>query len=221
MASQRSHRGTRRARVRWITFVALLAAATPAAAQPGELLERTLAIVNGQVVTLSDVEAVRALGLIERGTGPDALGADVSRLVDRHLVLREVQRYTPPEPSEAEIVARIAAIRAAFPLPDALARVLDRYGFSETRLRAWVRDDLRIAAYLGQRFAAVVVPGDDEVAARYAKERQQGATQGLTYEAAAPAIRERLAAERRADLIADWIADLRRRTPVVELWKNR
>ena len=58
---------------------------------------------------------------------------------------------------------------------DGLARVLRDGGFAERRLRAWIRDDLRVEAYLQQRFAMD---------------------------------------ERRQDLIADWLSDLRRRTPV-------
>ena len=42
---------------------------------------------------------------------------------------------------------------------------------------------------------------------------------GLSFELAAPVIRERLSADRRTELIRDWTADLRRRTAVVELWK--
>jgi hypothetical protein len=42
----------------------------------------------------------------------------------------------------------------------------------------------------------------------------------MTLAQAGPVIRQRLADERRAGLIADWVNDLRRRTPVVELWKD-
>jgi len=93
---------------------------------------------------------------------------------------------------------KLAEIRGR--LSDAqIAAVLAAGGFTEARLRAWIRDDLRIASYLDQRFAA---------------------TADLSLEQAAPELRERLSAERRASLIADWVADLRRRTPIVELWKR-
>ena len=66
-------------------------------AQPGELIERTLVIVGGQAITLSDVRTASALQLIEANPDRD-LEAAVSRLVDRLLMLREVQRYAPAEP---------------------------------------------------------------------------------------------------------------------------
>ena len=150
----------------------LMAAGT---AVQGELIERTLAIVGGQVITLGDVQTAISLGLVSE-TDRDRVTA---RLVERTLMLREVQRYAPPEPSEAQVDERLAAVRAT----KDFARVLQAGGFTEARVNTWVRDDLRIASYLNQRFAATG------------------------------------AATNRAELIAEWVNDLRRRTTVV-LLKN-
>jgi hypothetical protein len=152
-----------------LLLVALLAGQAP------ELVDRTLAIVAGRTVTLSDARTALALRLIE---GAEVDPAVVQRLVDRELMLREVDRYDPPEPAAARISERLAASRAVAGGEDGLARVLRDGGFTERRLRAWIRDDLRVEAYLQQRFAMD---------------------------------------ERRQDLIADWLIDLRRRTPVTVL----
>lgn len=197
----------------------LVLCASHAPAQ-GELIERTLALVGGQPITLTDVRLALALGLVEPSGPGDPIPSATSRLIDRVLVLREVQRYAPPEPADAAIEARVAATVARFPTSAAFQRALEAGGFSEARLRAWARDDLRIAAYLVQRFTAAGVATEDDVAAYYAKHRDEYEKTGTTYEQAAPSIRERLANERRAELVTDWIADLRRRTPVVELVKN-
>ena len=143
-----------------------------------ELIERTMAIVGGTAITLADVRTAMALGLVET---PD-LDVATEALVQRTLILREVERYAPPEPEGESIDARIAQIRSRGDAGHTEA-LLEAGGFNESRLRAWVRDDLRIAAYLDQRFAA---DGPD----------------------------------RRQALVEDWVADLRRRTPVVELWKR-
>ena len=165
-----------------LLIVALaLAAPSGAAAQPGELIDRTLAIIGEQAITQSDARTPVALGLVPAPAGASDPAAVTPLLIDRLLMLREVQRYAPPEPAAAAIEARLAALRATLPDPQAWAGALAAGGFTEERIRAWIRDDLRIAAYLDQRFA------DD----------------------------------RRADLIADWIADLRRRAGVVELWRPR
>ena len=180
--------------LRLVVCVAL--AAGTAFAQPREeLIERTLAIVGGRAVTLADVRTAMALGLL-----PDSPDLDraTEKLVERALVLSEVERYAPSEPEEPAIEEGLAEIRARRSESEIVA-ALTGGGFTEARLRAWIRDDLRIASYLDQRFAAAA---------------------DLPVEQAAPQLRERLAAERRANLIADWITDLKRRTPVVELWKR-
>lgn len=175
--------------------VALAAGGTSLAQPREELVERTLAIVGGRAVTLADVRTATALGLIHDSSDLDEA---TEKLVERALVLREMERYAPPEPQEPAIDDGLATVRARRPESE-IAAALAAGGFTEGRLRAWIRDDLRIASYLEQRFAAAA---------------------DLPVEQAAPQLRERLTAERRANLIADWIADLRRRTPVVELWKR-
>jgi hypothetical protein len=166
--------------------------------QPGELIERTMAIVGGQVLTLSDVRTAVSLGLVSGVETSADVAEATPRLVDRMLMLREVQRYAPPEPPHSDVDHRLAAVRDRFATPDLYARALQSGGFTEARLRAWIRDDLRVASYLNQRFAAAA-PTEVEVSD--------------------PA-RERAAIDRRAALIADWIEDLRRRTTIVELWKT-
>jgi hypothetical protein len=186
------------------------------AVQP-ELLDRTLALIGGQPITLSDARAAMVLGLVAADRSADPIPGVTARLVDRELILREVQRYAPAPPSQSAVDARIAEIQKGLADPAAMTRVLDNYGFTEARLRAWVRDDLRTQAYLAQRFASASTPTDTEVAQAYARARAEFDKTGQTFEQAAPIIRDRLVASRRAELIADWVSDLRRRTDVVIL----
>ncbi|MFA5911751.1 MAG: hypothetical protein WC815_23475 [Vicinamibacterales bacterium] len=199
-----------------LVFVAWTASAADALAQPGELIERTLAIVGTQVITLGDARAAVRLGLVDAAPSADAAGI-TQPLVDRELVLREVQRYAPPAPSESAVDARLDDIRKRVAGAAEMARVLDETGFTEARLRAWVRDDLRAVAYLAQRFASASTPTDTEISAAYTRQRAEFDRAGTTFEQAAPILRERLVVSRRRELIADWVSDLRRRTDVVIL----
>jgi hypothetical protein len=202
--------------VAWAQQGELLAQKGELLTQPGELLERTLAIVGTQVITLSDARAAIRLGLVEAGSTADP--ASVTQLlVDRELVLREVQRYAPPAPSDSAVDARIDEIRQRMVTTGDWTRTFEETGFTEVRLRAWVRDDLRTVAYLAQRFASASTPTDAEVSALFTQQRVEFERTGTTFEQAAPALRERLVATRRQELIADWVSDLRRRTDVVIL----
>ena len=126
-----------------------------ATAQP-DILDRTLALVGGQPITLSDVRAAIELGLVEGAK--DDIAEMTARLVDRELILREVQRYSPAAPSESAIDARVSEIAKRFASSIAFMKVLETHAFTETRLRAWVRDDLRTEGYLAQRFASAATP---------------------------------------------------------------
>lgn len=182
-----------------------------------EVLDRTLAIVGGQPITLSDARAAIALGLIEPERTADPVPGVALQLVDRELILREVQRYAPAAPAESAVEARLDEVRKRFGNAAALARVLDVHGFTEDRLKAWIRDDLRTQAYLAQRFASASTPTDQEISAAYARARTEFDKQAMSFEQAAPVLRDRLIASRRRELIADWVSDLRRRTDVVIL----
>ena len=111
--------------------------------------------------------------------------------------------------------ARLDEIRTRFPDAAGFTRALDLHGFTEVRLRAWIRDDLRTVAYLAQRFASASTPTDTEISSAYARSRAEFDAAGTTFEQATPVLRERLITARRAELIDDWLSDLRRRTDVV------
>src|SRR6266850_4885668 len=88
---------------------------TPSRRVSAETIDRVLAVVAGQIITLSDVTAARALGLQSPGDAGDPVRAVLSKLMDRELVLAEVERYAPPEPAAAAVDREIDAIRARFP----------------------------------------------------------------------------------------------------------
>jgi hypothetical protein len=199
-----------------LAAVGVVLATAGTAARQETLVERTVAVVGGTAITLSDVQTALALGLVE-GVGPDAEAQAVARLVERWLILHEVSRFAPPEPADAEVAARVAAVAARAGSPEALATQLARGGFTPGRLAAWLRDDLRIAAYLDQRFATAGVASEADVAEYAAAHAADLDAAGVTAADRPRVARERLQAERRRDLITDWLAELRRRTAVIEI----
>jgi hypothetical protein len=164
--------------------VAAIALVLHAAVVSAETVDRVLAVVAGQLIMLSDVTAARALGIVEPAPGDDAVGAVLARLIDRELMLAEVDRYAPPEPEAAEVDREVAAVRARFPSQQAFDATLARSGFDISHVREIERQNLRLRAYLEQRFTT---PDND--------------------------------AGRRQSVIDEWVAGLRRRTPVINLYK--
>jgi hypothetical protein len=166
-----------------IVVLALFLAATGAEVVAAETIDRVLAVVAGQMITLTDVTAARDLGLQMPDGGADPVRVILTKLIDRELVLAEVDRYAPPEPDAAAVDREVARVRGRFGSLDAFDATLRRSGIDENHLRETLRQDLRVAAYLNQRFTA--------------------------------------AGDRRQQAIDEWMAGLRRRGDVIDLYLTR
>ena len=138
--------------------VALLVAALVPGMARAETIDRLLAVVAGQLIMLSDVTAATDLGLQSADGAADPVRAVLSKLIDRE-VLRVRQRFSSQT---------------------AFDSALARSGIDEPHLRETLRQDLRMRAYLDQRFSA--------------------------------------APDQRLNAINDWMAGLRRRGGVIDLY---
>jgi hypothetical protein len=178
-----------------------------------EVIDRILAVVDGALITQSDATAATRLGLVRGPAEP--LAAVVDQLIERRLMLREVDRYAPPDPAEADVDRAVAEIRARAGSPTQFDAILLQTGFALDQLRRHVRDDLRIESYLQQRFGAVQ-PTEEEIQ-RYYREHAAEFSQGAVlrpFEEAHDVAKAALVAERRTATIRDWMADLRRRANI-------
>ena len=207
-----------RARCGLLTLL-LLALLTPAAAR-AELIDRVLAVVEGQLITLSDVRAVTLLGVETVPPGPDQIRGALDKLIDRQLMLVEVDRYGPPEPAPSTIEAGVQVVRGRFRDVLEFETTLHRIGLTLEHLRRYVRDSLRIESYLQQRFTAAIQPSEDEIGAYYRQHAQDFAGAGTPrpYDEVRSEVRRRLIEERRATLVREWLGGLRRRANLVDLY---
>ena len=113
-----------------------------------------MAVVDARPILLSDVTAALQFQLVEVPAGTaDPTAYVVDRLIERRLVLAEVERFQPPEPDPIEITIRIDALSAALSTAG-FEKLLAVTGMTREQLRRYIRDDLRITTYLNQRFGA-------------------------------------------------------------------
>jgi hypothetical protein len=187
-----------------------------------EIIDRVLAVVAGNVITLSDVGAARVLGFVRPAGGTDPTRSALDALIDRELVLVEVDRYAPPEPPPAAVDQGVAVVRARFPSDAAFRAALDLAGFDTSRLRGYVRQDLRIASYEDQRFA-VAAPEEDDLVQYYRDHPARFTTGGALapYGEVRDEVAAAIVADRRRALVDDWIAGLRRRADIVDLYLDK
>lgn len=189
--------------------LALLAAG----AVNAQVIDRVMAVVNGAVITQSDVEGLVRFRLVP----PAAVAELVEQLIDRRLTLVEVNRYSPPEPAPAMVDARLADVRRQFTSAEAFARALDEVGITEDQLRAYLRDDVRIGVYLRQRFGAAYQPGEADILQYYRTHPSEFTRNGvlLSYGEAYDDARAALIVARREQQVDEWLSTLRRRADII------
>lgn len=185
-----------------------------------EVIDRVLAVVSREVITLSDVTAAVRLGFVTPAAGQDPIRIGLDALIVRQLQLTEAIRYQPPEPAAAQVAERLGAVQARFPAGDGLRRTLAQSGWTEEQLRLHVRDDLRIEAYLAQRFGSMRQPSDAELMEYYRAHEAEFAGPGGTrpFADVRNDVQARVVAAQRASQMADWLEGLRRRTEVSDLY---
>jgi hypothetical protein len=200
-------------------MAAMMAVAGTATVSRGdEIIERVLAVVAGDVITLADVAAARDLGFVPRAEG-DPIGEALDRLIDRALMLAEVDRYVPPEPPADAIDREVQNVRVRFSDAEAFAAALARVGMDERYLRETLRQNLRIQAYIDQRFT-IPPPSDEELGAYYRAHPEAFAVNGqvAAFETVRNAVVAAAVAERRQALVNTWMAGLRRRAEILNLY---
>jgi hypothetical protein len=181
-----------------------------------EIIDRVMALVDGHLITLSDVRRAMTLHLVDRDGTPAPEAVAIERLIDRVLILQEVERYAPPEPEGAMVDTEVREVERRLGSSN-LASTLSNVGASEPWLRQWVRDDLRMRAYIEQRFAGAAEPSDEELENYFRQHPDEFARNGqeMTDAAARELARTRVMASRRQVLVNDWLTGLRRRAEIV------
>jgi hypothetical protein len=197
-----------------VVLVALSAAPVRA-----EVIDRVMAVVAGDLILMSDVVAARELRLVPVSSGIDNIREVLSRLIDRSLMLAEVERYAPPEPDRAAVDTELQIVKSKFSSAAALDATLTRAGLDEHHLRETLRQDLRLRAYLDQRFTTG--PLADEEVGRFYREHPAAFTRNGTvqpFETVRPDVVRAATAERRRTVVEEWLAGLRRRAEISDLY---
>jgi len=185
-----------------------------------EIIDRVLAVVGGDIITLSDTQTALRFGLVPPDVSTDPVGAALQRMIDRRLALADVERYQPPDPPPEDVEARLAPIRARFPDAAAFDTALQRSGLSLDQLRRFVADTLRIEGHVDQRLASAGSPSQDELLRFYKDHAADFTVQNVLrpFEDVRQEIPARLAATRRESFVAEWMEGLRRRASIVVLY---
>lgn len=140
--------------------VAVIAAAVPGVAGQQAEIDRVLWSFNGAIITTSDVWQARQLKLVPPDADSDAQVLRV--LQNRQLILMELRRLRPAAPAPGDVASRRREWESSLGPGADVRAMLTKAGMSEKACDSWITDDLRIQAYLRERFG--VLPEADRAA---------------------------------------------------------
>lgn len=151
----------------------LFVAALPSSQPVAELVERVVATVDRQTITLSDVKRATAIEIAKQAGAavfmrpwPRGLLDDVRKhLVHRMLLLEEARRYSQPDPSDADVDSALKLFRTGFPDDRAFARFLERSTLTIDALKDDLRRAIRVDRFLEFRIRARIEITESELAA--------------------------------------------------------
>ena len=182
-----------------------------------DLIDKVVATVDRQLIMLSDVRAVTELGVLAMGSNEGSETQVTSRLINRILILVEVDRFLVSEPRQTSIQRRVDELKEHHSTVKSFETAWKSVGMTEERLYRLIRNDLRIEGYLRQRFTSTAEPTNAELV-QYHKENEDlyihyGSR--LPFNDARELVRDDLLEERRQVIIENWIARLRESVEIV------
>ncbi len=199
----------------------LLLALLPARAV-AEIVDRIVATVGKQVITLSDVqEAYRFERLVDHQPleplDAGRIREVALRLVDQILVEKEMATAaagSPPSVPRAEVERRLAEIKKGFARNGDFRLALQRYGLDEQRVLRRLELHANLERFIEARFRAGILV-DEPAIERYYREkllpelRARGVSEIPPLDQVRDQIEEILVQERINNESAIWLKDLR------------
>ena len=193
----------------------------------GATIDRIAAVVDRQVITVSEVSQMVQLRFFSRAasTSDDDYRHDVlEALIAQALRYRDVERYGAADIPKDSIEARLREITARFASPAELAAAMQHAELTEEEVRALVKRQLQVEAYIQERFAPLIFVSNEEIAGYYSGPwSAQRRTRGLAVPPlndVREEIRTLLRSDRLQSEVERWTTQLRARANVdIYAWR--
>jgi len=184
----------------------------------GEVVDRIVAVVNDEVITLTDVNIILKFDLLEGLEGSqeeETRGKILDRLINQKLVIQLAsERITVAEEeleaSLSDVVQRID--------PDLAGTALLQFGLDWDDLKSYLREKLLFQKIISQRFNRGVIVSIDEIERYYEQvyvpsQREKNLSPQPMIEVL-DQIEKDLQRERVEDQVQEWIDNLKRQANI-------
>ena len=190
-------------------------------------IDRIAALVDRQVLTVSEITQMEEIRFFPRATGQaedDYRRAILDDLIAQALRYRDVERFGAADVSKDAIEARLLQIQKRFASIDEFNAALQKAELSLDEVRALIKRELQVENYIQERFAPMIAVSSDEIESDYKGAfTQQRRQRGLAVPPLADVqddIRTTLKASRLQQEVDKWTTELRSRANVdVYSWR--
>jgi hypothetical protein len=210
--------------VRFLTFSLILTLAAPATPA---VVDRVAAVLDRQVLTVSEISQMVELRFFPREakeSTDDYRRAVLEALIAQALRFRDVERFGAQDIPKDSIEARLREIAARFPTPAEFDAAVARAELTQDEVRALVKRQLQVEAYIQERFAPMIFVSTEEIETYYngtwsAQRRARGLSVPPLNEVREE-IRTLLKSSRLTEEIDRWTTELRARANVdIYAWR--
>jgi hypothetical protein len=188
--------------------------ATAEAPARSHVIDRVVAVIENQVLTLSELEFETRVALMQRGAvgaaeaplDEQTLRGALELAISQRLLVAGADRLQAFQAERSEVEARLKAFRERFENEPALLSFLARHDADLEQLSAVLERGVRAERILDSRIRLRAQVGEAEVR-RYWEEHK--AALGGPYESVRDALKERLVRERYGQLAKEEFAQVR------------
>ena len=203
----------------------LLLLATPVLAQT--TIDRVAAVIDRQVLTVSEIGQMVEIRFFPRTAGQsedDYRHSVLESLIAQSLRFRDVERFGAQDIPKDSIEARLRDISARFPTPADFNAAVARAELTPDEVRALVKRELQVEAYIQERFAPMIFVATEEIESYYngpwSQQRRQRGLPIPPLNEVREEIRTALKSSRLQTEVDQWTAQLRARANVdVYAWQ--
>lgn len=207
-------------------FLSLLASAILAVPASAATVDRIAAVVDRQVLTVSEVSQMVEIRFFPRGgTNEDDHRREVlEALIAQTLRFRDVERFGAQDISRDAIETRLKQIEGRFASPAEFDAAVVRSELTLDEVGALIKRQIQVEAYIRERFAPMIFVSNEEIAKAYAGPwAAQRRERGLPVPPLADVreeIRNDLRSSRLTEKTSSWTTGLRARANVdVYAWR--
>jgi len=188
-----------------LLFLVLFLASTA----PAIVADRILAVVNREVIALSDVQKHREVFMEKRNSDDETALND---LIDQKLLVAEAKKLEVPPPTDEDIAAAYKKLRLRFGRPETFGLLKTRLSLGDDEIVQQIKQELLIRQLVQQRINYFVFVTPEEIESYYQEHQEEFKKQ--TSEEARKTIQDIRASEKAQQKLKEYIVRLRARADI-------